>query len=89
MGCYNCSKKKNILHTLTSASVKKPGSVPCTQEETNVIKLEAKLRCVMKLTSNSQLNAALGKLLSMINLKDYCRYDLEAINDILNDYPKC
>lgn len=88
MGCYSCSQKKNLLQYFV-ASTKTPVAVNCTNELNQILELETRMRCIMRTTKNSVLNAALGKLLSMRNLKDYCRFDLKEINTILDGYGGC
>lgn len=86
MACSTCGKKNNLLSFLVNRSSNPISLQDCSTTEQQVFDLERRIRCVMRTTHNPVLNSTLGKLLSMINLKNYCKYSLTDINDIIDEY---
>jgi hypothetical protein len=85
MACSSCSKKNNVLSYFVS---KVTPSIPteCLENEESVKLLESRVRCIMRTNKSFILNSSLGKLLSMINLGNYCKYNLTDITNSLDEY---
>lgn len=88
MACTSCGKKnnyKNIEKTYHKlVNTYKPKSCDLTEED--LISLRDKLKCIKSKISFVDYNKQLGFLKSMLTLRDYCRYDLSILQQLIEEY---
>jgi hypothetical protein len=87
MACFSCSQKSAAKAYFKSVEIEK--EKVCEEKESELLEMLAKMQCISKINRSPQVNSFLGELLSMINLKDYCRYDLAPIKIFTNNYANC
>ena len=88
MACISCGKKNNyrniekVFHKLVNTNAPKT----CNLTEEDIVLLKEQLKCVKLKISFKDYNKQLGFLTSMLNLKDYCRYDLSILQTMIEQY---
>ncbi|MGL4976905.1 MAG: hypothetical protein ACRC5G_02715 [Cetobacterium sp.] len=83
MGCSVCNKNKSIFDFVNTTLNSKKEVSDCIIKKEKIDEL-----IVLLLTQKQdsvQKNIYLGYLYSMKNLEDYCRYDINIINDFINE----
>lgn len=58
----------------------------CTATEEDIKQFKETLKCIKKSLKFQEYNKYAGLIDSMLNLKDYCRYDLSFISNLAEDY---
>lgn len=87
MACSSCNKKKysptQVLNNVfNTGSVIPRGSCNITEEEmTNLL---GRLNCYKQKKKGISINQPLSFILTMINTKDFCRYNMDEIKNILD-----
>lgn len=80
----SCGKVNSIPKIYTPAP--SPQIVPnCVKSRTEIQTLYNRMVCVKETTSSKKVNYYLGILLTMLNLNEYCKYDVVDIEVYANN----
>lgn len=88
MACNSCRKK-----TINPSDVDQiffevihQGTPGCTRTLAEIQQLKARLTCVKGKIQYRLYNRYMGFLISMINFKNYCKYNIEPMSEMLDSY---
>ena len=81
-----CNCGRNIQQTTHTYTPKVREVVNCDIQESTILSIYNSLVTIKQNNPSNQLNIYLGKVLTMINLADYCKYDIEEINQFIVKY---
>lgn len=86
MACVSCQqKRKNIEKAYFKAISTYKSTVPCNLTEEDICAIKERLMCLKTKIKGKDFNKYLGFVNSLINLEDYCRYDLSMIEEIIDE----
>lgn len=81
--CKRCSQKQNQINIY---SIVPPLNSNCDKTLEEIESLKQRLYCVESKIPLSLYNQYMGIIRSLINLKNYCKYNLDPIIQLLNEY---
>lgn len=89
MAC-NCLKKspasKKSLDQIYLQKFNEPTyKEPCNMKETDIMAFKERLKCLKKKVPLHQHNRYLGIINSMLNLKNYCKYNTKQLKELLDE----
>jgi hypothetical protein len=87
MACFSCAQKAAMRKTAIPVTPTIP--VVCGQNELKIDELISKIKCIINIERTPKLNSYLGILLSMKNVQDFCRYDINEIENFTINYAQC
>ncbi len=89
MGCVSCGKKttsSSYYDMSVYDVVWPPNKTKCLRTLEEVRTLQNRLNCAKETMSYKYYNSYAGILKSMLNFRDYCRYDLSPILDMIESH---
>lgn len=89
MGCGCSSNSVPSSFNFTAPQAIPVSNVPCEKTREEIEALAAKAECVKRTNPTVLLNAILGQLYSMLNLGEYCKFDIDYIKTYLNNEQDC
>ena len=89
MGCVSCSKK-NTSPGYYDMSVYDviwpPNKTRCLRTKEEMLILQNRLNCAKNKMGYKYYNSYAGIIKSMLNFKDYCKYDVTPILDMIDNH---
>lgn len=89
MGCVSCGKKttsSSYYDISVYDIIWPPNKVRCTKTLGEIKILQDRLNCAKDKISFKYYNSYSGIIKSMLNFKDYCRYDVAPILDMIENH---
>lgn len=86
--CSTCGNKINykkidqVYNKLMSTATPKS----CTTIESEILLIKEKLKCIQSKIKMVDYNKYYGFILSMLKLREYCRYDLSILDKMFIEY---